>query len=191
MDISHPKQSRLIRAIAVFGSFILTLHYRLLYGQRISFGRNFICDWRLHISGSGKVVFGDNVIAWSRKEPTRILTFDKDARITIRSGTRLNGAELQAQSEISIGKNCIIGSSTLVDTDFHSMDRDRATNPKAPVKSAPILISDNVWIAGRCVILKGVTVGENSVVGLGSVVRQSIPEDSVAIGNPAQVVGKI
>ena len=56
------------------------------------------------------------------------------------------------------------------------------------VKSSPIIIEDDVWIGMNAVILKGVTVGHGSVIGAGSVVRQSVPPFSVVMGNPARVV---
>jgi acetyltransferase-like isoleucine patch superfamily enzyme len=46
----------------------------------------------------------------------------------------------------------------------------------------------NVWVAGATIILKGVTIGENSVVGAGSVVIGDIPKNRLALGNPAQVI---
>lgn len=191
MDFSNPKQSLIIRRIAIIGSFILTLHWRLLYRNRITFGKNFICDWKFNISGPGKVTFGDNVLAWSRKEITTIQTYSPNAEITIGNNVRLNGCELQSQSAITIGDNSIIGSAVIVDTDFHSMHKDRATNPNAYVSTKPIYIKVNTWITGRCAILKGVTVGQNSVVGFGSVVREDVPENTLVMGNPAKEVKKL
>lgn len=52
----------------------------------------------------------------------------------------------------------------------------------------PIEIQDNVWIGGGCIILAGVTIGENSVIGAGSVVTRSIPANCVAVGNPCKVI---
>lgn len=55
-------------------------------------------------------------------------------------------------------------------------------------KSSPITIEDNVLIGSRCIILKGVTIGARSVIGAGSVVTKSIPEDCIAVGNPARII---
>lgn len=52
----------------------------------------------------------------------------------------------------------------------------------------PISIHDNVWLGGGAVVLAGVTVGENTVVGAGAVVTKDLPADVVAVGNPARVV---
>ncbi len=55
----------------------------------------------------------------------------------------------------------------------------------------PITVGDNVWLGGNVVILPGVTIGNNSVIGAGSVVTKNIPENVVAVGNPCKVVKNI
>lgn len=55
----------------------------------------------------------------------------------------------------------------------------------------PIEIRDNVWVGGGCIFLPGVTVGENSVIGAGSVVNRSIPDNCVAVGNPCRVIRRL
>ena len=52
----------------------------------------------------------------------------------------------------------------------------------------PIEIENNVWIGGGCILLPGVTIGENSVIGAGSVVNRPIPANCVAVGNPCRVI---
>ena len=96
-------------------------------------------------------------------------------------------------NDVSVGANCII-----IDTDSHPIDwRLRSLHPKTPeetkrvaeaIKSAPIVIEDNVWIGANCLVLKGVTIGARSVIGAGSVVTKSIPADCIAAGNPARVI---
>lgn len=58
-------------------------------------------------------------------------------------------------------------------------------------KAFPIIIEDNVWIGGGAIILAGVTIGKNSVIGAGSVVTKSIPSNSVAVGSPCRVIKKL
>lgn len=59
------------------------------------------------------------------------------------------------------------------------------------VVAKPITIGKNVWITSRCMILPGVTIGDNVIVGAGSVVTRDIPPHSFAAGNPARVIKKI
>ena len=191
MYIASPGRNPLILALVKCASYFFTLHYRLFYSGRVTFGKNFITDWRLRISGPGNVSFGDNLFAWARKEPNIIRTFDPKATIIIGDNVRLNGAEIQASTSITIEKNCILGSVNIMDTDSHSIAIDRATNPDALVVKKPIHIKENVWVAGRSSVLRGVTIGRNSVIGYGSVVREDIPDNVVVIGNPAQVVKKV
>ena len=56
---------------------------------------------------------------------------------------------------------------------------------------APIVIADNVWLSGGVIVLPGVTIGENTVVGAGAVVTKSLPANVLAVGNPARVVREI
>jgi len=90
---------------------------------------------------------------------------------------------------ITIGQGCRIGwDCDIMDTSFHRicwLDRE-----PGPV-SEPIVIEDNVWVGSRVIILKGVTIGANSVIGAGSVVTKSIPPNSFAAGCPARVITEI
>ena len=162
--------------------------YRLLRGDRVVFGPGFQTNRKLVIKGAGRVVFGANVNAWAHEERNVIIAYDRDVTISIGSNVRLNGVGLMAKRGITIGDNCILGSTLLVDTDFHSVRRDRATNRHAPVLSAPIVVEDNVWLSGQTVVLKGVTIGANSVVGFRAVVTRDVPSDVIVAGNPARVV---
>ena len=169
-------------------SYLFTLRYRLFMGDRVIFGKNFITNWKIQIKGKGKVIFGDNILAWAHKEANNFFTFDSDEEIQIGNNCRLNGFTCQAKNRIEIGNNCILGSTLIVDTDFHSTASDRMTNPKAEIKASPITVDNNVWIAGNSAILKGVHIGEGSIVGYASIVREDIPPNVLVIGNPAQII---
>src|SRR5579884_2721340 len=165
--------------------------FRLLKGKRVQFGPGFISNGRLQIKGPGRVIFGANVNAWAHKEPNVLITYSPDAVIKIGDNTRLNGAGLMAARGITVGCNCLVGSAVIVDTDFHSVNPDRRTNPGAKVKSAPITIGNNVWLAGQTAVLKGVTIGDNSVVGFRGVVVSNVPSNVVVAGNPVRVVKQL
>ncbi|MFN8533434.1 MAG: DapH/DapD/GlmU-related protein [Dehalococcoidia bacterium] len=161
---------------------------RLRHGRRLRIGRNFRTNGRLVVLGPGRVRIGDDVNAWSHAETNVLITFARDSRIAIGAGTRLNGAGIQARTTVTIGKRCILGSTLLLDTDHHPLDPARRHDASAPVASAPIRVGDNVWLGGQSAVLKGVTIGENSVVAFRSVVASDVPANVVVAGNPARIV---
>ncbi len=116
--------------------------------------------------------------------------------------TLLNGALVMADERIEIGSHCLISWNVgIADSDFHPLEpaqrlidaqavapfyKDRPPRPK--LETRPVKICDNVWIGMNAIVLKGVTIGENSVVAAGAVVTKSVPANCVVAGNPAVVV---
>src|SRR5213079_3044195 len=106
-----------------------------------------------------------------------------------------------AEDRIDIGSHCLVSWNVgIADSDFHPLEpaqriidsqalapffKDRPPRPR--LKTAPVKICDNVWIGMNAVILKGVTIGENSVVAAGAVVTKSVEPNVVVAGNPATV----
>jgi acetyltransferase-like isoleucine patch superfamily enzyme len=154
---------------------------------RYAIGEGFISNGRLKLGGPGRISIGRGCNAWARAESNVLLTFGARATIEIGDNVRLNGAGLQAATGIIVGDDCILGSCTIVDTDHHpvGVDRRRSDEPGA---TAPIRIGRNVWVAGMAAVLKGVTIGDDSVVAFGAVVAADVPAGVVVAGNPARVV---
>lgn len=126
--------------------------------------------------------------------PVILRTLREDAQIRVGENSGLSGTSICAMKSVSIGRNCLIGANvTIADTNFHSLkiENRRFNNNSEEIDSFPIVIEDNVFIGTGCLILKGVTIGENSVVGAGSVVTRSIPANKIAAGNPARIIGEI
>ena len=103
-------------------------------------------------------------------------------------------------NKITIGNNVLIASNVQIYTATHPvnisdrlLDNWSYNNPHAffNTYALPVTIEDNVWIGGGVIILPGVTIGKNSVIGAGSVVNKSIPPNSLAVGNPCKVIRKI
>src|SRR5207237_3719824 len=106
------------------------------------------------------------------------------------------------EKRIAIGTHCLVSWNVgIADSDFHPLEpaqrlvdaealapfySSRAARPK--LRTAPVIIGDNVWIGMNATILKGVSIGQNSVVAAGSVVTKSVPANVVVAGNPAVVV---
>ena len=109
-----------------------------------------------------------------------------------------------SEDRIEIGSYCLISWNVgIADSDFHPLEpaqrlidaqalapyfENRPPRPK--LKTAPVMIGDNVWIGMNATILKGVTIGNNSVVAAGSVVTKAVPANVVVAGNPAVVIKK-
>ncbi|WP_445620507.1 sugar O-acetyltransferase [Kushneria sp. Sum13] len=90
---------------------------------------------------------------------------------------------------IIIGRDVQIGPNVQLLTPTHPIDAQSRRNKLEA--GAPIVIHDNVWLGGGAIVLAGVTIGENSVIGAGAVVTRDIPANVVAVGNPARVIRQL
>lgn len=156
-------------------------------GSGYSCGRGLSVQGRLRVRGPGCVEIGEFVTISNR---TDLYTHTRDAKIIIGNGCFLNGARFGCAERIEIGDQCILADVRIMDTDFHSLYRERH-NFEAPVLTRVVKIGKNVWIAAQAAVLKGVTIGSNSVIGFGSVVSRDIPADTIAAGNPCVSVGAV
>ena len=166
------------------------LYYRvrsMFGGTRLRAGQRFSVQGGLRLRGSGQVMFGEDVIIGAT---TDIFTHDPSARVRVGDRSFLNGARITAVTRIDIGNDATIADARLMDTDFHSLSKRRQQRD-APVGVAPIRIENNVWIAAGSAVLKGVTIGENSVIAFGSVVVKDIPANVIAGGNPCKEIGAV
>lgn len=152
----------------------------------------------LRSPGAG-IEIGDGVILVSSSwrcssaglaHPVRLRTFSPEARIIVESGVGLNGTSITARSRtVRIGCGAMIGPDCLImDSDFHSVWPPESRNRYDDSNDNDVMIGKNVWIGARCIVLKGVHIGENSVVAAGSVVTKSIPPNVLVAGNPARVL---
>lgn len=138
-------------------------------GANVNIDTPFYCDYGKHIS------IGDNVII------------------------NINCTFVDC-NKIEIGSNVLIASNVQIYTATHSPDvnerlvagwNGNAEIPYFRTYALPVKIKDNVWIGGGAIILPGVTIGKNSVIGAGSLVNKSIPENCIAVGNPCRVIREI
>jgi len=144
-------------------------------------------------------IFGENISIGDYA--TLICSSDKKIDISTSQTDKLNGSislgnyilispgtSIRSAESIDIGDSTMIASDVVItDSDWHGIyDRtDYVATPK------PVKIHKNVWIGERSIILKGTQIGENSIIGAGSVVHGDIPPNSVYAGNPAKEVKKL
>jgi acetyltransferase-like isoleucine patch superfamily enzyme len=171
----------------------------------VDFGEGFYCESaqvfkKLISKKPHSVVFGNHVSVYAGCS----FAIQKDGRCFVGDFTLLNGAIVMAEELVEIGSHCLISWGVgIADSDFHPLEpaqrlidsqalapffKSRPARPK--LKTAPVKIGDNVWIGMNAVILKGVTIGDNSVVAAGAVVTKSIPPNTIVAGNPAVTVKK-
>ena len=113
---------------------------------------------------------------------------DCGKNIHIGKGVFINsGCKFQDQGGIYIGDNSLIGHNTVIATLNHDL------NPKFRGDTIPktVRIGKNVWIGSGVIILPGINIGDNAVIGAGSIVTKDVPKDMIAVGNPAKVIKSI
>lgn len=175
-----------------FGQLRIWKYRFLSDGHRVS-GKPIVFHPLLR-KGKGKISFGKNVQIGVKASPcfyshyTYLEARHADSEISIGDNVYINNAfSAEAFSSITIKNNVLIGvHCSIIDNDGHHLDADKRLN--GTPKSAPVIIEDNVFLGDRVTVLKGVTIGANSVIGNGAVVTQNIPPNTVAAGNPAKVI---
>lgn len=92
-------------------------------------------------------------------------------------------------AKVTFGDNVFIGPNCSFYTPQHPIDAE--TRNKGLEYAFPVKVGNNVWIGGNVTVLPGVSIGDDSVIGAGSVVTKDIPENVIAAGNPCRVIRKI
>ena len=172
----------------------------------VHFGAGFYCEsaqiFRQFRSVQARAVeFGDHVSCYSGCS----FALGPQGTCTVGDFTLLNGALIMAQERVEIGSHCLVSWNVgIADSDFHPLDPAQrridaealapyfAARPERPhIRTQPVIIRDNVWIGMHAVILKGVEIGENSVVAAGAVITKTVPPNVVVAGNPATIVREL
>jgi len=158
-------------------------------------GRNLRLERLPYIAGNGSIEIGDDVNISGQIGIGFNDRFKESPRFVVGNNVFIGHMSgFAAAKMIEIGNNCYISTMVKVfDNDGHPLDPSKriAGEPISEEQAEPVRICDNVWIGCSAIILKGVTVGRNSIIGAGSVVVKDVPPDCVVAGNPAVVVKDI
>ena len=178
---------------------MLNIWYLRATRPNLTFEANVKIDWKTRILiGKNKLIIGENSTLRSRSANYHagmpfgscILIDIFGAIVKIGKNCRINGTYIHSQESISIGNNCVIASGVnIIDSNGHRVNStDRTIGRDKP---EAITIGNNVWIGLNATILKGTTIGFNSIVTTGSVVKGNFPANVIIQGNPAVIAGEL
>lgn len=172
----------LIQKLMISFFDILNAKYRL---RNCKTGKLVTVKGKLKIKNSGEIIIANGCRLWSHIGTTQISAGPR-ALVEIGENTFINtGTIITSRKHIKIGKNCQIANQVIMmDDDFH----DVYERGKSGSVRGTIIIGDNVWIATRATILKGVTIGEGAVIAAGAVVTKDVPPYTLAGGVPAKFI---
>lgn len=165
--------------------------------KKVKFDNTLKINGKLKILGTGNNLYIDkNVTINSGKRANPIGGDTRtilSGNIKIGKNVGISNSTLIAQNEIIIEDSVMIGGGTKIyDTDFHSINfYDRMKKLDNNVKTKKIHIKSGAFIGAHSIILKGVTIGNNSVIGAGSVVTKDIPNNEIWGGNPVRYIKTI
>lgn len=172
---------------------------------KVRYGLNcrIIGPLRLRMTHDAKIIVGHHLTAIAGYKST-IVSSKKNVwsveggNLVIHDYVGMTSTSIYCNNKIEIGNHVLIGAETLImDTNFHSLDYSiRGTSKegyqyKGTINTAPVVIGDNVFIGTRCIINKGVNIGEGAIIAAGSVVVTDIPAWEVWGGNPAKFIKRI
>jgi len=165
--------------------------WRLL-GRNVEVKSRLFIYGKVDIRGKGSVVFGDNCKILDTdgvgERYTTIYTYDAKAKVIIGNNVILSSVRVSAKYEVQVENNTVLEDSSILDTDFHSIDRERGEPDKESFDKCKVLIGEGTRVGARSIIGKGVRIGSNTTVAPGSIVLRSVPSNSFVIGNPARVI---
>lgn len=154
------------------------------------FGKGSRIDRPAFLVGGQGIRIASHVHIWRESRIEALNANPDEVRIHIGAGTCIQpGVHLGAVLRVEIGRGVLMASRVYItDHDHDWSDPDDPVILNGRLVAAPVTIGDYVWLGEGVMVLKGVHIGERSVVGAGSIVTRSIPPLSVAVGAPARVI---
>ena len=155
--------------------------------------------WRLHFKSTMRALcqrkfkyFGDGAEFRTYAYAICCSKISLGKRVIIRPDSMLFADPREGGAGITIEDDVMLGSGVHIYVHNHRFD-----DPNIPIidqgffVSSPVVLKKGCWVGAKAIILPGVIIGENSVVGAGSMVTKSIPDRVLAVGNPAMVIREI
>jgi acetyltransferase-like isoleucine patch superfamily enzyme len=171
-----------------------TLLLRLkLRAHHVRFGWRLVGNYGAYIKNKGKIELGNRVCLLSKPEghncKTALITENKEACITIGNHFLSRGAMIFASDRVTIGNDVILAPDVVIaDGEGHAVSADVETRWHGKPQIRPITIGNNVWISMGALVMNGVTIGDNSVIGARSVVTGNVPPNVLYAGIPAKLI---
>ena len=196
---------RIIRRILfIYDSLMSVVACYWLRSAGIRLGKNAKCYGipMISIRKGSKIIIGDFAILRSISRGNAIginhrivfTSHSPDACIEIGNHVGMSGGAICCKKHVKIGDYTLLGANTTIaDSDIHPIKPESRSSRKndADIPAKEIIIGNNVWVGADVFICKGVSIGDNSVIGAKSLVTKSIPANSIAAGNPAVVIKAI
>jgi acetyltransferase-like isoleucine patch superfamily enzyme len=177
--------------------YILPINWLILKIQCVSYKSWPQISGVLNITNRGTITVGNNVILTSSSIANPVggtsqtsLYCSPKGKIIIMDKVAISNSVIFSQNSIEIHSGAMIGGGCQVyDSDFHSLDfEQRLKIKKEVIKTSPVVIGTNAFLGCNVTVLKGTVIGENSIIGAGSVVSGYIPENQIWGGNPAKFI---
>jgi len=163
----------------------------LFRSQCTAVGQGLVMEFLPYMQGHGRIILGNHVRLAGKSAFGFLNRWEDAPELSIGDHTFVgHDCSIAVGSSVRIGRHCLLAGGVRVsDYDGHPVDAMlRRTSPPAREAIKPVVIGDDVWIGAAAMILKGVTIGDRSIVAARAVVTRSVPPDVIVAGNPARVV---
>ena len=164
----------------------------------VKYPKNGAVKGKINLVNRGNILFGDGCIVNGKNKYNPIgcgdgctIVTENGAVITIGKNVGMSNCALYSRESITIGDNVLLGGGVKIyDTDFHSIEAKYRGTPedKQHTKNNPVVIDDGAFIGAGTIVLKGVHIGKEAVIGAGSVLTKDVPEGEIWAGNPAKKI---
>lgn len=163
-----------------------------LKGMNVQIGQGLKIYKKVSISGSGRVEIGKNcVMAGIPGDSSQYVCLESlhpESVLQIGDNASLYAARIAAKFRVVVGNDVLIEEAGIMDTDYHSIARDRGEPLSEKEDKCRVTIGNRVSMGARSSVLKGTTIGDDVIIAPGSIVTMSVKPGSVVAGNPARIL---